>query len=859
MAHRSFWLSLVFLINNNDGRSELVLVGSGIRAARIVGFPGSVTNQGNLRLFEAMYVARTTQAELQSAQSVAKRIKAKNSGTHHSSSYSHSSAPLVFRCRAMTSPAFMRINSGSGCAAAQKSINLHFTECRVFLFDQCLIIAEDNNPSPSANTSSENTSVSNGFQANLGRVVYGSGSLFQRMGSCTFDLRPQRSLRLFTDDVSHTPICGGRSPSVRRPVRIRRHGSPLSSLEFDSSGTFGGSGGNWPKLGWSTPHDPFRQSNYKFIHAVKVNRMAFTESGFEEKEFNGIEDCNPPNQARERVIASDWLSPNMKHLDSPDMGSENPHDHSTTSKLQNSDVSTMASINITSASTGHSHSEHSTEEDGKCFNKGKLGNCQAPDRFWFAIVDKAPSSDAVFILDPFSEEAREAWLLEIADIAEMQAQLQMALQNPRQFCFANSMRRQAKTLSSMDMTALTTNWHGERGNVFFSTHSSTTQLVEAGVNVSINAGGLIGKDDGRIHVRGVSAPQADWWKQSSENHSLGSWEKSKKQFDVSARPQVLNVITSEKIVESSSRTITEDCSVECDSPMESPRSLRFSTSTSHDYSVPDVIQTPDDVFLSNATAASEKMPQYQEGDSNHLQLPVENQRSRLRRRSLSQNDADSVNVRNSTTSELSQLSRENAVQTCSNTPSCSLSSEQSFSATAPTQNLLPMSTDTAASKMQKKGFSEIPSKPASPSASTNRSPVNPTQVRRRLFRWSIVDKTSIIENVNPSLPPRPPPPSSSDKSQQPSTDKATATSADKSKYLSMTPLLQRRKPPNKLPSVEAPTVKKPQSSIRMLRHLRLSFRLSSRNNSTANADITKPHVSSVTPVVTHIRTSISSD
>ncbi|VUZ48475.1 unnamed protein product, partial [Hymenolepis diminuta] len=347
------------------------------------------------------------------------------------------------------------------------------------------------------------------------------------------------------------------------------------------------------------------------------------------------------------------------------MGSENPHDHSTTNKLQNSDMSTMASKSITSASTGHSHSEHSGQKDAKCFNKGKLGNCQVLDRFWFAIADKAPSSDAVFILDPFSEEAREAWLLEIADIAEMQAQLQMALQNPRQFCFANSMRRQAKTLSSMDMTALCTKWHGEERNAFFSAHSSTTQLVEAGANVSINASGLIGKDDGRIHVRGVSAPQADWWKQASENHSLGSW-------------------------------------AECDSPMERPRKLQFSTSESQDCSVPDIIQTPDDVFLPNATAASEKMPQYQEGDSNHLQLPVQNQRSRLRRRSLSQNDADSVNVRNSTTSELSQLSREHAVHTCSKTPSFSLSSEQSLSTTAPTKNLLPTSADTTASNMQKK-------------------------------------------------------------------------------------------------------------------------------------------------------------
>lgn len=34
------------------------------------------------------------------------------------------------------------------------------------------------------------------------------------------------------------------------------------------------------------------------------------------------------------------------------------------------------------------------------------------------------------------------------------------------------------------------------------------------------------KEDGPLHVRGVSAPQADWWKQVSENHSLESWVRS---------------------------------------------------------------------------------------------------------------------------------------------------------------------------------------------------------------------------------------------------------------------------------------------------------------------------------------------
>lgn len=147
-------------------------------------------------------------------------------------------------------------------------------ECRVFLFDQCLIIAEDNNPSPSTSSSSDNIGVSNGFQANLGRVIYGSGSLVCRSGNSTFGTNLQRPQRLCADDGSQTPTHGGRSPAIRRTVRIGRHGSHLGSLESDSS-TFSGGGGNWPKLGWSAQQDPFRQSSYKFIHAIKVNRMAF--------------------------------------------------------------------------------------------------------------------------------------------------------------------------------------------------------------------------------------------------------------------------------------------------------------------------------------------------------------------------------------------------------------------------------------------------------------------------------------------------------------------------------------------------------------------------------------------------------
>nr|CDI70179.1 hypothetical protein EgrG_002010900 [Echinococcus granulosus] len=74
----------------------------------------------------------------------------------------------------------------------------------------------------------------------------------------------------------------------------------------------------------------------------------------------------------------------------------------------------------------------------------------------------------------------------------MQAQLQLALQNPRRFHFVCSVRRQAKTLSSTDMTSLCTNWRSDEANAFLSAHSSTTQLVhgdgDENGNVDGNAG-----------------------------------------------------------------------------------------------------------------------------------------------------------------------------------------------------------------------------------------------------------------------------------------------------------------------------------------------------------------------------------
>ncbi|KAM7541647.1 hypothetical protein Aperf_G00000019770 [Anoplocephala perfoliata] len=810
-------------------------------AARIAGFPGSVASQGNLRLFGAMYVAPTTQNDLRTARSIVRQVIAK-AGTHHSS-YSQESAPLAVKRRAMTSPAFLRINSSSGseqkssidchhcrlrikcCAAAQKSINLHFMECRVFLFDQCLIIAEDNNPSTCATSSSDNTGASDGFQANLGRVVHGSGSLIYRTGNSTFNANLQRPHRLYTDDTYHPPVYGGRSPAIRRTIRVRRHGSHLGSLESDS-------GGNWPKLGWSAQQDPFRQSSYKFIHAIKVNRMA---------------------------VAPNWLSPSMKHLDSPEMGVKFTQEHHIVDTSPNSDTSTSPSVSITSTSLEHPVLESVAQENGKCTTQDNTGRCQAPDSLWFAVADEAPSSHAVFILDPFSEEVREAWLREIEDIAEMQAQLQLALQNPRRFYFVNSMRRQVKTLSSTDMTTLCANWRCEQRNAFLSAHSSTTQLVDrSDINSNTANQTGSGKENAPLHIRGVSAPQTEWWKQLSENQPLEGW-------------------------------------AECDTSMECSHRLDFSTSASHDSSVPDIIQTADEVFLPNAVPT--ETPQYQEGDTNHLQLPVENQRGHPRRRSLSQSDADTIPTMASSVSKCSQLAQRYEIHIDSNNPSPrSLLSEHSSvcpSSTSTANSVLPPTDATSNTPQKKKlmavisshlrrsshGISEMLSKQASRNASSSNACANSTQIRRRLFRRSIIDKTTINESSKSApLPPRPPPPkiptSSSPTPTQPQSPfeaRISATTAGGTKshpHLgSKTPQILRRRPSTKIGSEEIPCGKKTQGSAKMLNRLRFSFRRSSKSESNTDSDIDKPGIqitSSFTPATSavtasNIRASLSTD
>ncbi|KAH9279489.1 hypothetical protein ECG_07506 [Echinococcus granulosus] len=115
---------------------------------------------------------------------------------------------------------------------------------------------------------------------------------------------------------------------------------------------------------------------------------------------------------------------------------------------------------------------------------------------------------------------------------------------------------------------------------------------------------------------------------------------------------------------------------ESEASPEHTHQMNLFTGVSHDNSVPDVIQMPDDVFLPNL-APSPTSPEH----SNYLQLPVDSQRTHFRRRSLSQGDAESP-------SERSQLSRQLAIHV--STPSPSSLSEQS-SICAATTDAIPTS------------------------------------------------------------------------------------------------------------------------------------------------------------------------
>ncbi|VDD83769.1 unnamed protein product [Mesocestoides corti] len=395
---------------------------------------------------------------------------------------------------------------------------------------------------------------------------------------------------------------------------------------------------------------------------------------------------------------SHWLFPEVtsrpKLIDEPGMRQSvkmaSPEPSADTESLSNPEVTIYTPPSTRARSQGESLSVLTR------------AGCRSPDWLWFAVVDESPGSSDVYVFDPGSESARTSWLRELTDIQQMQAEIQLALQNPRRFHYVSRVGRQAKTHSSSDVTFL---FAGDRGcrNCFLSAHSSSTRLP---VDASST-----GSEDGPIHFRNISAPHTHENKLPSENRSLEGWSEV---TDCLKRLILFSQLHKHQ--------------AESDSSSQKGLILHFSANISNESSVPDIVQTPDDVFLAPFPPTSQSDEGNQ--DNNHLKLPVDTtRRSYTRRRSLSQGDADTSEER---LAERSQLPRQHAIQV--GTSSLSSSSGPSSVCEASTAPV-----DTCDAKSPSEDTGGAP-------GSHDVSPTdNPTRIRRRLFRWSIVDKSTLIE------------------------------------------------------------------------------------------------------------------
>lgn len=57
----------------------------------------------------------------------------------------------------------------------------------------------------------------------------------------------------------------------------------------------------------------------------------------------------------------------------------------------------------------------------------------AHDDLRFAILDQTPGKGSVYIIDPITLTNREAWVVQLREIQQMQQNFLMALQDPRRF------------------------------------------------------------------------------------------------------------------------------------------------------------------------------------------------------------------------------------------------------------------------------------------------------------------------------------------------------------------------------------------------------------------------------------------
>ncbi|VDK70761.1 unnamed protein product [Dibothriocephalus latus] len=513
-----------------------------------------------MRLFSAMYVARITSKEMQTALSAAKlqdqyqQEERQLEESRLPQSNSAKSRTWLSPSRSPSSPdqqecEFCRkLSKGIPCCfylrkKARKALHLKFVECRVFLFDQSLLITDDE---ASTEPGSAGRSM-NRFVGDFGRVIRGSRSLTYRLADspsergaspqsppptwpskgsfetmysrCSAKSRAVRATSVSRVISSSSVGSDTRTTSARSAFHLRRHTSAIHT-EPEHRRTMLAPTSPIAGITPSTPtlNDPFRQSSYTFQHAIKVNRMSFMVSAWmlhayhsphwlaselsvrnlfaESFLFDAATDESNSFLRRQRNLQKlsklRFIGYSFPESDKEIQDSESPDGTETTYEVEPLHGERVAGDDKSSPLSSP------LLADSLCSCPSYvLSTSDNADRLWFAVADESPGSDAVFIFDPGSPPVRDVWLTELKDIQQMQADIQLALQNPKRFLAA--IRRQPHS-----MVSLTSSVYEHKPRLKY--QSSALELRS---HASPHPWCSLEKDHSDpkpLHIRGVSAP-----------------------------------------------------------------------------------------------------------------------------------------------------------------------------------------------------------------------------------------------------------------------------------------------------------------------------------------------------------------
>uniref|UniRef100_A0A0V0JB43 DH domain-containing protein n=2 Tax=Schistocephalus solidus TaxID=70667 RepID=A0A0V0JB43_SCHSO len=540
---REVWREAVSILKDIPNDIQMIM-----EAAKIVGFPGSITNLGHLRLFSAMYVARITRKEMQAVLSAAKVHDHYDEAVERQPEESRMPQPNSGKGRTFLSPSQSLISPDpEECEfcrklskvrkKARKSLHLRFSECRVFLFDQSLLITDDeasNELSPAGRLMSR-------FAGDFGRVVRGSRSLTYRLGES-----PQYSERGTSPQSPPSWPSKGSYETVPAHCLTKSHTVRATSVSRVISASVGsetrGSGGGRSafhlrrhtsaihadpehhRMPGPTSHtaavipsaptlnDPFRHSAYTFQHAIKVNRMSFmphwlaselTIRNLLSESFlfrTATDEAYSPLRRQENFQGFSKQRFNGFSFTESDKEMQDSESPESSANSGTGTVSEVGPLYAETLSGGDKYSPLAspllTERLCSC-SPYLLSTTDNADRLWFAVSDESPGSDAVFIFDPGSAPVRDVWLAELKDIQQMQADIQLALQNPKRFIAAIGRPPHS-------MLSLTNNFYEHKPRLKYQ-----ASALELRSHASPHPWSSLEKnhlDPKPLHVRGVSAP-----------------------------------------------------------------------------------------------------------------------------------------------------------------------------------------------------------------------------------------------------------------------------------------------------------------------------------------------------------------